>query len=105
MYPSKYDTNTYVQTGMVARGIGCAKDETPGVYASVSKALCSVCLISMETIILTIHQQCVYVHICIRILTECSHQIEWFSLTFIVDNIQQISLYIVNKARTGIHYR
>ena len=66
VHPSKYDTNTYVQTGMVARGIGCAKDETPGVYASVSKALCSVCLISMESIILTMDTPamcvCTYLH-------------------------------------------
>merc|ERR1712038_644564 len=38
--PSKYDPNTYVQAGMVAWGIGCGEDGTPGVYASVSKALC-----------------------------------------------------------------
>merc|ERR1711923_262259 len=38
--PSKYDPDTYVQAGMVARGIGCGEDGTPGVYASVSKALC-----------------------------------------------------------------
>merc|ERR1712173_402413 len=29
-----------VQAGMVAWGIGCGEDGTPGVYASVSKALC-----------------------------------------------------------------
>merc|ERR1712079_391851 len=40
--PSKYDPNTYVQAGMVAWGIGCGEDGTPGVYASVSKALCWV---------------------------------------------------------------
>merc|ERR1711887_425812 len=38
--PSKYDPDTYVQAGMVAWGIGCGEDATPGVYASVSKALC-----------------------------------------------------------------
>merc|ERR1712179_505422 len=38
--PSKYDPNTYLQAGMVAWGIGCGEDGTPGVYASVSKALC-----------------------------------------------------------------
>merc|ERR1711972_545866 len=38
--PSKYDPNTYVQAGIVAWGIGCGEDGTPGVYASVSKALC-----------------------------------------------------------------
>merc|ERR1712025_819515 len=38
--PSKYDPNTYVQAGMVAWGIGCGEDGTPGVYASVSKAVC-----------------------------------------------------------------
>merc|ERR1712013_716120 len=35
--PSKYDPNTYIQAGMVAWGIGCGEDGTPGVYASVSK--------------------------------------------------------------------
>merc|ERR1712119_185712 len=35
--PSKYDPNTYVQAGIVAWGIGCGEDGTPGVYASVSK--------------------------------------------------------------------
>jgi len=38
--PSKYDPNTYVQAGIVAWGIGCGEDGTPGVYASVSKAIC-----------------------------------------------------------------
>merc|ERR1712061_5689 len=38
--PSKYDPSTYVQAGMVAWGIGCGEDGTPGVYASVSKASC-----------------------------------------------------------------
>merc|ERR1712013_464214 len=38
--PSKYDPDTYVQAGMVAWGIGCGEDGIPGVYASVSKALC-----------------------------------------------------------------
>merc|ERR1712226_370992 len=38
--PSKYDSNTYVQAGIVAWGIGCGEDSTPGVYASVSKGVC-----------------------------------------------------------------
>jgi len=38
--PSKFDPNTYVQAGIVAWGIGCGEDGTPGVYASVSKAVC-----------------------------------------------------------------
>merc|ERR1711989_283978 len=38
--PSKYDPNTYVQTGIVAWGIGCGEDGTPGVYADVSQASC-----------------------------------------------------------------
>jgi len=38
--PAKYDPNTYVQAGIVAWGIGCGEDGTPGVYASVSKAVC-----------------------------------------------------------------
>jgi hypothetical protein len=37
---SKYDPFTYVQAGIVAWGIGCGEDNTPGVYASVSKAVC-----------------------------------------------------------------
>merc|ERR1711879_909330 len=36
----KYDPSTYVQAGVVAWGIGCGEDGTPGVYASVSKASC-----------------------------------------------------------------
>merc|ERR1711915_184936 len=36
--PSKYDPNTYVQAGIVAWGIGCGENGTPGVYADVSKA-------------------------------------------------------------------
>merc|ERR1712112_228826 len=38
--PSKSDPSTYVQAGIVAWGIGCGEDGTPGVYASVSKAVC-----------------------------------------------------------------
>merc|ERR1712080_775587 len=38
--PSKYDPNTYVQSGIVAWGIGCGEDNTPGVYASVAKGVC-----------------------------------------------------------------
>jgi secreted trypsin-like serine protease len=38
--PSKYDPNSYVQAGIVAWGIGCGEDNTPGVYASVSKGVC-----------------------------------------------------------------
>jgi len=38
--PSKYDKDTYVQAGIVAWGIGCGENGTPGVYASVSKAVC-----------------------------------------------------------------
>merc|ERR1711915_249808 len=38
--PSKYDPNTYVQTGIVAWGVGCGETGTPGVYAGVSKAGC-----------------------------------------------------------------
>jgi len=38
--PSKYDPNTYVQAGIVAWGIGCGENGTPGVYADVSKATC-----------------------------------------------------------------
>merc|ERR1712013_209588 len=37
---SKEDPFTYVQAGVVAWGIGCGEDATPGVYASVSKAVC-----------------------------------------------------------------
>merc|ERR1711953_586695 len=37
---SKADPFTYVQAGVVAWGIGCGEDATPGVYASVSKAVC-----------------------------------------------------------------
>jgi len=38
--PSKYDPYTYIQTGVVAWGIGCGEDNVPGVYASVSQAVC-----------------------------------------------------------------
>merc|ERR1712244_12052 len=38
--PSKSDPNTYVQAGIVAWGIGCGENGSPGVYASVSKAVC-----------------------------------------------------------------
>merc|ERR1712107_760636 len=38
--PSKYDPYTYVQAGIVAWGIGCGEQGTPGVYADVSKATC-----------------------------------------------------------------
>merc|ERR1712054_670778 len=34
--PSKYDPNTYIQAGIVAWGIGCGENGTPGVYADVS---------------------------------------------------------------------
>merc|ERR1712130_862692 len=34
---SKFDPTSYVQAGIVAWGIGCGEDNTPGVYASVSK--------------------------------------------------------------------
>merc|ERR1712038_508273 len=37
---SKTDPFTFVQAGVVAWGIGCGEDTTPGVYASVSKAVC-----------------------------------------------------------------
>ena len=36
----KYDPQTYDQAGIVAWGIGCGQDGTPGVYADVSKAVC-----------------------------------------------------------------
>merc|ERR1719278_1404700 len=38
--PSKYDPNTYIQAGIVAWGVGCGEDGTPGVYADVSQASC-----------------------------------------------------------------
>merc|ERR1712110_416281 len=38
--PSKYDPNTYIQAGIVAWGVGCGEDGTPGVYAEVSQATC-----------------------------------------------------------------
>merc|ERR1712115_348412 len=37
---SKFDPTSYVQAGIVAWGIGCGEDNTPGVYASVSQATC-----------------------------------------------------------------
>jgi len=38
--PSKYDQDIYVQAGVVAWGVGCGEDGTPGVYAAVSQAVC-----------------------------------------------------------------
>merc|ERR1712088_1140228 len=38
--PSQYDPDTYIQAGIVAWGIGCGEDNTPGVYADVSQASC-----------------------------------------------------------------
>jgi len=38
--PSKYDPDTFVQAGVVAWGIGCGEDGTPGVYAAVSQSVC-----------------------------------------------------------------
>merc|ERR1712076_14046 len=38
--PSQSDPNTYIQAGIVAWGIGCGEDGTPGVYADVSQAVC-----------------------------------------------------------------
>merc|ERR1711976_815601 len=38
--PSSQDPNTYIQAGIVAWGIGCGEDGTPGVYAEVSQASC-----------------------------------------------------------------
>merc|ERR1712172_285567 len=40
VYQSKFDPTAYVQAGIVAWGIGCGEDNTPGVYASVSKGVC-----------------------------------------------------------------
>ena len=40
MCPSKYDPNTFIQAGIVAWGVGCGEDGTPGVYAEVSQATC-----------------------------------------------------------------
>merc|ERR1712177_146351 len=37
---SKFDPTSYVQAGIVAWGIGCGEDNTPGVYADVSQATC-----------------------------------------------------------------
>merc|ERR1712002_1037976 len=38
--PSSYDPDTYEQVGIVAWGIGCGESGVPGVYASVSEAVC-----------------------------------------------------------------
>jgi len=40
--PSKFSPTSYVQAGVVAWGIGCGEDSTPGVYADVSQAVCWV---------------------------------------------------------------
>merc|ERR1711931_509796 len=37
---SKFDPTSYVQAGIVAWGIRCGEDNTPGVYASVAKGVC-----------------------------------------------------------------
>merc|ERR1712154_549298 len=38
--PSYFDPDTYIQAGIVAWGVGCGEDGTPGVYADVSQASC-----------------------------------------------------------------
>merc|ERR1711936_1423658 len=38
--PSTYDPDTYIQAGIVAWGVGCGEDGTPGVYADVSQVSC-----------------------------------------------------------------
>merc|ERR1711973_713869 len=38
--PSYQDPDTYIQAGIVAWGVGCGEDGTPGVYADVSQATC-----------------------------------------------------------------
>merc|ERR1711915_741901 len=38
--PTSADPDTYEQVGIVAWGIGCGEDGVPGVYASVSEAVC-----------------------------------------------------------------
>merc|ERR1712038_82613 len=40
--PSKFSPTSYVQAGVVAWGIGCGEDSTPGVYADVGQAVCWV---------------------------------------------------------------
>merc|ERR1712183_1143859 len=37
---SQEDPDIYIQAGIVAWGIGCGEDGTPGVYADVSQAVC-----------------------------------------------------------------
>ncbi|KAG6465667.1 hypothetical protein O3G_MSEX015303 [Manduca sexta] len=34
--PSEYEKDRYVQNGIVAWGIGCGEDGTPGVYVDVA---------------------------------------------------------------------
>merc|ERR1712146_546709 len=66
--PSKYDPNTYIQAGIVAWGIGCGENGTPGVYADVSKATCWIDQVMTchyggltgDQLIQWLHQQCVW---------------------------------------------